>query len=49
MDTDVRCDVVALHRSCSTRAPSTGEIQVVGALPSDMALTDVLLQGESVL
>jgi len=46
MDTDVRCDMVALHRSCTTRAPSTSEIEVVGALTSDMALTDVLLQGE---
>lgn len=49
MDTDVRCDMIALHRSCTARVPSTGEIQVIGALTSDMALTDVLLQGESVL
>jgi hypothetical protein len=41
--------MVALHRSCATRAPPTGEIQVVGALTSDMALTDVLLKSESAL
>jgi hypothetical protein len=44
MDTDMGCDMVALHRSCTARAPPTGEVQVIGALTSDMALTDVLLQ-----
>ena len=49
MDTNMRCDMVALYRSCTTRVPPTGEIQVIGAFASDMALTDVLLQGKSVL
>jgi hypothetical protein len=43
MNTDVRCDMVAFHRSCSTRAPSTGKIQVIGTLSSNMALTDMFL------
>ncbi len=41
--------MVTLHRGCSTRAPATGKIQVVGALTSDVALTDVLLRVELAL
>ena len=43
MYTDVGGDVVALDSRGPALAPSAGEIQVVGGLAADMALTDVLL------
>lgn len=43
VDTDVRGDVVALHNSDATITPSTGQIQVVGTLATDMALADMIL------
>jgi hypothetical protein len=41
--------MITLHRSCSTRAPPTGKIQVIGTLSSNMALTDMFLQSELAL
>lgn len=44
MNTDVRGDVITLDSGCSTRVPLTSQVQVVGALPPDMAFTNMLLQ-----
>lgn len=44
MDADVRGDVVTLDSGGSARVPLASEVQVVGALAADMALTDVLLE-----
>ncbi len=41
---NVRCDVVALDRGGAAVAPLAGQIQVVGALTTNMALTNVILQ-----
>ena len=46
MNTNVRGNMIALYRSRSTRAPATGKVQVIGALSSDMALTNMLLQSQ---
>lgn len=43
MDADVRSDVITLDSSDATRAPVTCEVEVVGALATDVTLTDVLL------
>lgn len=43
VDSDVRGDMVALHGGGSARVPSTGEVEVVGALSANMLLADVLL------
>ena len=43
MNADVGSDVITLDSGSTARVPSTGQIQVVGALPSDMLLTDVVL------
>lgn len=43
MNADVRGDVVALDGSGPARVPLAGEVQVVGALAADMALTQMLL------
>ena len=44
VDSNVRGDVVALDGGGSARAPLAGKIEVVGALATDMALADVVLQ-----
>lgn len=43
MDSDVRGDVVTFDGSCATRVPLAGEVQVIGALATNMAFTDVFL------
>jgi hypothetical protein len=40
---NVRCDVVALDRGGAAVAPLAGQVQVVGALATNMALTNVIL------
>lgn len=43
MDSDVRGDVVTLDGGSTAVAPLASEVQVVCALTSNMALTDVIL------
>lgn len=40
---NVRSDVVALHCRGPARVPLASQVEVVGALPANMALTDVVL------
>jgi hypothetical protein len=44
VDTDVRGDVVALHGGGATRVPLAGEVQVIGALATNMALADMIVE-----
>lgn len=44
VDTNVGGDVVALDRAGVASLPATDEVQVVGALPSDMSLAEMLLR-----
>jgi hypothetical protein len=44
MNTDVRGDVVTLDRGGSASVPTTGEVEVVGALATNMSLTDMILE-----
>ena len=44
MHADVRGDVITLDSSGAAVAPLASEVQVVGTLTADMALTDVVLQ-----
>lgn len=43
MDPDVRGDVITLDGGGPARVPLASQVQVVGALATNMALTDVLL------
>ena len=43
VNADVRGDVVALDRGGPARVPLAREVQVVGALATDMTLTNVFL------
>lgn len=43
VDTNVRGDVVALHSCGAARVPLASQVEVVGALPSNVPLTDVVL------
>jgi hypothetical protein len=43
MDADVGSDVVTLDSGGAAGVPSTGQVQVVSALPTDMLLTDMVL------
>jgi hypothetical protein len=43
VDTDVGGDMVALHNSDATISPSTGQIQIVSTLATNMALADMVL------
>lgn len=43
MNSDMRSNMVALHSSGATRVPVACEIQIVCALTTNMALTDVVL------
>lgn len=47
VDADVRGDVIALDSRRSACAPLAGQVEVVGALASDMAFADVILVGVS--
>jgi hypothetical protein len=44
MDSHVGSDVVSLHCGSSASTPLAGEIEVVGRLATDMALTYVILR-----
>lgn len=44
MDADVRGDVITLDGGGAASTPLTGEVEVVGALATDMALADVVLR-----
>jgi hypothetical protein len=43
VNANVRSDVITLDRGGAAVAPLAGQIQVVGALATDMALTNVIL------
>ena len=43
MDSDMGGDVVTLDSRCTTTAPLTGQVEVVGALTANMTLADVFL------
>lgn len=43
MDTDVRGNVITLDGGCSARVPLASQVQVVGALATNMSLTNVFL------
>ena len=43
VDTNVRGDVVTLDGCGAARVPLAGQVEVVGALPSNVPLTDVVL------
>jgi hypothetical protein len=43
VDTNVRSDVVALDRCGTARVPLASQVEVVGALPANVPLTDVVL------
>lgn len=45
VNTDVGGNVVALDGGGTAVNPSTGQVQIVGRLASDMALADVLIEG----
>lgn len=45
MDTNVRCDVVALDGGCAAIVPAAGQVQIISALATDMALTNVVIEG----
>jgi hypothetical protein len=44
VNSNVGCDVVALDGGGPARVPPTGEVEVVGALSSNMFLANVLLE-----
>jgi len=44
VDTDVRSDVVSLDCRRTAAGPLTGEVEVVGRLAPNMALTDVIIK-----
>jgi hypothetical protein len=43
MNSDMGCNVVALHGGRPTSTPSAGQAQVVGALPADMNIAKMVL------
>ena len=45
VDADMGSDVVAFDGGGTAGVPSTGQVQVVSALPSNMLLTDMILCG----
>lgn len=44
MYANVGSDVITLHSRCATSTPLTSEVQIVGTLASDVALTYVVLR-----
>lgn len=44
MDTDMRSDVISLDSGCSTLIPLACQVQVVGALATNVLLADVFLR-----
>ena len=49
VNSDVRGDVIAFNRGGAAGAPSADQGQVVGALPADMTLADVILATSQIL
>ena len=49
MYSNVRSDVIPLDRSSVASSPLASQVQVVGALATDMALTDVFLLSHGVV
>lgn len=47
MDPDVGGDMVALDDGSAATAPFAGQVEVIGALAADMALTHMFLPGVS--
>lgn len=45
VNANVACDVIALDRGRAARVPTAGQVQVICALATDMALADVLVEG----
>jgi hypothetical protein len=43
VDADVRRDVVSLHRRRTTATPLTRQVEIVGALATDVAFADMVL------
>jgi hypothetical protein len=43
VDADMGSDVVTLNGGGTAGVPSTGQVQVISALPSNMLLTDMVL------
>ena len=48
MYANVRCYVVTLHCGCPTCAPLACEVEIVGALATDMALAYMILECVSI-
>ena len=46
MNTDMRSDVITLDSSCPTLIPLAREVEVVGALATNMLLANVFLERE---
>ncbi len=44
MDTNVRGDVVAFHNINAATTPCTGEVEIVGALATNVSFADMVLQ-----
>jgi hypothetical protein len=45
VDADMGGDVIALDGGRTAGVPSTGQVQVISALPSNMLFTDMVLGG----
>ena len=43
VNTDVRCDVIALYSGSTAISPLASQVQVVGTFATNMALTNVVL------
>jgi hypothetical protein len=48
MDTNVRSNVISLDCGGAAVAPLAGQVQVVGALTTNVTLTNVILHGVSI-
>ena len=46
VNADVGSDMITLDRGGTAGVPATGQVQVVGALSSDVLLADMVLEGE---
>lgn len=44
VDSDMRCNMIALDGGCATASPLTGQVEVVSTLAPDMTFTNMLLQ-----
>jgi hypothetical protein len=46
VNTDVRCDVIALDGRSAAVAPSTRQVEIVGRLATNMTFTHMILEGK---